>query len=121
MSRAELLRLPRDELIDVCAADPEALKICGTKSFVEEYNAVHPPTSMSGGRHQDVIYPMHESSYYGKKVQPPLGKGTYGIVHKLEGGGKSYAMKTFLQMDYDDGVSADTIREIALLRRALGA
>lgn len=119
MDREALLRLPRDELIDVCVADPEALKICGTKEFVKEYNSAHPPTSMSGGRNQDIIYPMKHILYYGKPVEPPLGKGTYGIVHKLDGGPdkKSYAMKTFLQVDYDNGVSSDTIKEIAILRR----
>jgi serine/threonine protein kinase len=116
MDRASLLRLPRDELIDICVSDPEALKICGTKSFVEEYNAARPPVSMEGGRNQDITYPMHEASYYGKKVDR-LGQGTYGVVHKLEGGKKPYAMKTFLQMDYADGVSDDSIREIAILRR----
>lgn len=116
--RDRLLKTSRTSLIDLCVSDASAVKICGTESFVEEYNAIHPPKSMVKGRNQDIIYPMHDIEYYGKMVEPPLGSGTFGIVYKLEGkNGKFFAMKVFTQRIHEEGVRDDAITEIAILRR----
>ena len=111
-----LLTLSREELIEVCSTDPKAVKICGTPEFVRAYNNKNPLKSMVGGRNEDTIYPMHDLDYYGKKTAK-LGSGTFGTVFKIENPDKSYALKTFVPKDPEDGVKSDVMKEAAILRR----
>jgi hypothetical protein len=64
--RDRLLKTSRESLIDICASDASAIKICGTESFVEEYNKLNPPKSMIIHIEGPVEY--YDISVLGKRI-----------------------------------------------------
>ena len=63
---------------------------------------------------ESVDLPFHRKEHYGEKVNE-LGKGTYGSVWKCSREDKTcVAVKKFFNRG-DEGVTADTLREISIL------